>query len=119
MALLRNEGGSVGTSLAQTLQQRREQFHTARVGEFLDPLNPAVTDFFARGQQFFYQHTGDVVGSQQMTLQVLADQRLQQAASLAYFDDFWLFAVLALGLVGLVPFMKRSVAEKGEHIGAE
>ena len=29
-ALLRNEGGSVGTSMAQTIQQRREQFHTAR-----------------------------------------------------------------------------------------
>src|SRR5262249_10236707 len=26
-ALLRNEGGSVGTSMAQTIQQRREQFH--------------------------------------------------------------------------------------------
>ena len=28
--------------------------------------------------------------------------RQQQAASLAYFDDFWLFAVLALALVLLV-----------------
>ena len=26
-ALLRNEGGSVGTSMAQTFQERREQFH--------------------------------------------------------------------------------------------
>ena len=41
-ALLRNEGGSVGTSMAQTIQERREQFHLARVGEFLDPLNPHV-----------------------------------------------------------------------------
>ena len=54
-----------------------------------------------------------------MTWQALADLRQQQAASLAYFDDFWLFAVLAVALVFLVPFMKRSVAEKGEHIGAE
>src|SRR6266550_2216632 len=36
-ALLRNEGGSVGTSMAQTIAQRREQFHTSRTGEFLDP----------------------------------------------------------------------------------
>ena len=57
--------------------------------------------------------------SAQMALQSLEDLRLQQASSLAYFDDFWLFAVLALGLVFLVPLMKRSVAEKGEHIGAE
>ena len=29
LALLRNEGGSVGTSVAQTIHERREQFHTA------------------------------------------------------------------------------------------
>jgi DHA2 family multidrug resistance protein len=118
-ALLRNEGGSVGTSLSQAFEWRREHFHTARVGEFLDPLNPHVNDFFQEGRAFFFQQTGDRAASQQMTLQALADLRQQQAASLAYFDDFWLFAVLALGLVFLVLFMKRSVAEKGEHIGAE
>jgi DHA2 family multidrug resistance protein len=118
-ALLRNEGGSVGTSMAQTFQQRREQFHTARVGEFLDPLNPYVTSFAEQGRAFFYQQTGDPAGSQEMTLQALSDLRQQQAASLAYFDTFWLFAVISLGLILLVPLMKRSVAEKGEHIGAE
>ena len=118
-ALLRNEGGSVGTSLAQALEWRREHFHTARVGEFLDPLNPWVNSFLQQGRAFFFQQTGDPAASQQMTLQALADLRQQQAASLAYFDDFWLFAVLAVALVFLVPLMKRSVAEKGEHIGAE
>jgi DHA2 family multidrug resistance protein len=119
LALLRNEGGSVGTSIAQTFEQRREQFHTARVGEFLDPLNPTVNLFAQQGRAFFFEQTGDPAGSQQMTLQMLADLRQQQAASLAYFDDFWLFGVVSLVLVVLVVFMKRSVAEKGEHIGAE
>jgi DHA2 family multidrug resistance protein len=119
LALLRNEGGSVGTSMAQTVEQRREQFHTARVGEFLDPFNPAVTSFADQGRAFFFQQTGDPSGAQEMTWQVLADLHQQQAASLAYFDVFWLFGVLSLSLVFLVLFMKRSVAEKGEHIGAE
>ena len=118
-ALLRNEGGSVGTSMSQALQWRRDNFHTARVGEFLDPLNPTVTAFLEQSKAFFLQQTGDAAASAQMALQSLEDLRLQQASSLAYFDDFWLFAVLALGLVFLVPLMKRSVAEKGEHIGAE
>ena len=100
-------------------QQRRQQFHTARVNEFLDPLNPNVSSFAEQGRAFFFQQTGDPAASQQMTWQALADLRDQQAASLAYFDDFWLFAVLALALVFLVPLMKRSVAEPGEHIGAE
>src|SRR6516164_2925891 len=41
-ALLRNEGGSVGTSMAQTMQQRRLQFHVSRIGEFIDPFNQYV-----------------------------------------------------------------------------
>jgi MFS transporter, DHA2 family, multidrug resistance protein len=118
-SLLRNEGGSVGTSLAQTIEIRREQFHTARVGEFLDPLNPTVNSFVQQSQAFFLQHTGDPVAAQQMSWQALANLRQQQAASLAYFDVFWLAAVVAVCLAFLLPFMKRSVAEKGAHIAAE
>jgi MFS transporter, DHA2 family, multidrug resistance protein len=119
LALLRNEGGSFGTSMAQTLQERRLQFHTSRVGEFLDPLNPAVSSFLEQTRAFFYQQTGDLAGSQQMALQALENLRQQQAASLAYFDVFWVAAMLGVALVVLVLFMKRSVAEKGAHVAAE
>jgi DHA2 family multidrug resistance protein len=119
LALLRNEGGSVGTSMAQTMAQRRNQFHTARVNEFLDPLNPALNSFSEQAQPYFYQQTGDPAASRLLTWQALEDLRHQQAASMAYFDIFWLFAVLALALLLLVPFMKRSVAEKGAHLAAE
>ncbi|MGA2703252.1 MAG: DHA2 family efflux MFS transporter permease subunit [Isosphaeraceae bacterium] len=119
LALLRNEGGSVGTSMAQTLQERRDQFHTSRVGEFLDPFNPAVNSYLEHARAFFFQQTGDAAGAQQMALQTLADLRHQQAASMAYFDVFWVAAVLAAALVFLVLLMKRSVAEKGAHMGAE
>ena len=119
LALLRNEGGSVGTSMAQTVQERREQFHTSRVGEFLDPLNSVVISFLDQTRAFFVQDNGDPVRSQQMALQQLADLREQQAGSLAYFDVFWLAAVLGIALVPLVLLMKRSVAEKGEHVGGE
>jgi DHA2 family multidrug resistance protein len=118
-ALLRNEGGSVGTSMAQTMQERRLQFHLSRVGEFIDPLNPTVNTFREQAQEFFFQQTGDAPGSQQMALQALADLREQQAASLAYFDVFWLCAAVGVALVFFVPLMKRSVAEKGAHVGAE
>jgi DHA2 family multidrug resistance protein len=119
LALLRNEGGSVGTSMAQTLQERREQFHTSRVNELLDPLNPQVNAFLQGARTLFYEQTGDPAGSSLMALQRLAEERDRQALSLAYFDVFFLAAVLAVALVPLVLFMKRSVAEKGAHVGAE
>ena len=119
LSLLRNEGGSVGTSLAQTLHERLFQFHTLRLGEYLDPFNPAVHSFLHQVQRFFLGQTGDPELSKQVSWQSLGALRLQQASSLAYFDCFWIFAVIALALVPLVFFMKRSVAEKGVRVGAE
>ena len=111
LALLRNEGGSFGVSMVQTIQERRNQFHTARAGEFLDSLNPEVASFMDQSRAVFYQQTGDSAGSQQIALQMLADLRQQQAASFAFFDVFWVAAVASLVLVLLVFLMKRSVAE--------
>lgn len=118
LALLRNEGGSVGTSLSQTIQERRDQFHSLRLGENLDRFNPAVNSYLHQPQSVFLPQNGDPVASKQMALQTLANLRAQQSSALAYFDTF-IFAVVAVALVALVFFMKRSVAEKGAHIGAE
>jgi MFS transporter, DHA2 family, multidrug resistance protein len=119
LSLLRNEGGSVGTSMAQTLQERRDQFHTLRLGEHLDPFDPAVQSFFGQAQARFLQQTGDPAAAHQLALQALENLRQQQASALAYFDCFWLFAVLMLALTLVVLLMKRSVAEKGARIGGE
>ena len=119
LALLRNEGGSVGTSVAQTLLERREQFHTLRLNERLDAFNPAVNQLFARGSLFFMQHTGDAEQSRAMTLKALQQLRDRQAESLAYFDIFWVSAIVSVMLVFLVLLMRRSVAEKGSHIAAD
>jgi MFS transporter, DHA2 family, multidrug resistance protein len=119
LALLRNEGGSVGTSVANTVQERREQFHVLRLNEKLDALYPAVQQWFEQGREFFMQITGDPVRSYQMALRSLQELRDRQAAALAYFAVFWSSAVVAALLVFLVLLMRRSVAEKGAHVGAE
>jgi MFS transporter, DHA2 family, multidrug resistance protein len=119
MALLRNEGGSFGTSMSQTIEERRLQFHAARLDEWLGPLNPHVTSFMQQGQLLFARQTSDPTGAANLALQSLDNLRQQQASSLAYFDVFWTSAVLAAALVLLVLIMKRSVAEKGAHIGSE
>jgi len=119
LSLLRTEGGSVGTSMASTIRERREQFHLARLNDYLGPLNSHVHDFLTRAHGLYLQKTGDVARSLQLGVQSLDDLRQQQAVSMAYFDVFWLCAALSAALVLLVLLMKRSVAEKGEHIGGE
>jgi MFS transporter, DHA2 family, multidrug resistance protein len=119
LSLLRTEGGSVGTSMATTIRERREQFHLARLVEGISPLNSHVREYLQSTRGFFLQRTGDPGRSPLLGLQTLDDLRQQQAASLAFLDVFWLCAVLAAALLALVLLMKRSVAEKGEHIAAE
>ena len=85
----------------------------------LDPFNPAVTSFLSQAQATFLKQTGDPVAAQQLAWQALENLRQQQAGSLAYFDTFWMAAVLTFVVAFAVFFMKRSVAEKGAHVGSE
>src|SRR3954464_8148798 len=119
LSLLRNEGGSVGTSMAQTMHERREQFHVLRLGEFLDSFNAGVVSFLEQARGVFFQQSGDTSAAQQSALQTLDNLRQQQASSLAYFDVFLLMAAMTLVPWFAVLLMKRSVAEKGVLIGQE
>jgi MFS transporter, DHA2 family, multidrug resistance protein len=106
-------------SLAQTFHERREQFHGLRLGEYLDPFNAAANSFIAHAQAFFSQQIADPVAARQLGLQELENLRQQQASSLAYFDCFWIFAVLTFVLVFVALCLKRSVAEKGARLTGE
>jgi predicted TIM-barrel fold metal-dependent hydrolase len=80
---------------------------------------PAVQRWFEQGREFFMHSTGDPVRAQQMALRSLQELRDRHAAALAYFDVFWASAVVAAMMVFLVLLMRRSVAQKGAHVGAE
>ena len=78
-----------------------------------------IRSFLDQASGPFLQQTGDPVAAQQLALQALANLRQQQASALAYFDVFWVLAVVMVALVFIVLLMKRSVAEKGAHVGSE
>ena len=101
------------------MQERRDQFHSLRLGEWLDPFNPAAHSFLDQASRPFLQQTGDPVAARQLALQALANLRQQQASAFAYFDVFWVLTVVTVALVFVVLLMKRSVAEKGAQIGSE
>ena len=116
-ALLRNEGGSFGTSMTQTLQTRREQFHTLRVNDYLDPLNSNLHQFLTQTEAVFRQFNADAMGVKLMAIDTLNQLRDQQALALSYFDCFYLFGVLACILVFGVLLMKQSKAEGSVPVG--
>jgi DHA2 family multidrug resistance protein len=118
-ALLRNEGGSVGTSLATALREVRFQFHLLRLGEWIEPGNPAVRGYHDAVRDFLLTQFGDPLASDLGGWQMIENLRQQQALSLAYFDCFWAFGAAALLLIPLVLLMRPARAAKGEHVGAE
>jgi MFS transporter, DHA2 family, multidrug resistance protein len=118
-SLLRNEGGSVGTSVAQTIQERREQYHLLRLNEYLDLLNPILREYLKGLRLNLTPVSGDTAARQEMSYQIIDNLRQQQASALAYFDVFWLAGVVAVGLIAFAFLMRRSVAEKGAHVAAE
>ena len=65
------------------------------------------------------QNTGDPAKSRLLSVQTLSNLHEQQASALAYFDVFFVLAIVMVALLPLVLLMKRSVAEKGAHVGAE
>jgi DHA2 family multidrug resistance protein len=108
--LLRNEGGSVGTSVSQTLLERREQFHLSRLGEHLDPFNSTLSAQLDELTVYFQGLTGDPAGARMMAWRAVDDTRQAQALSLSYFDCFYVLTVLAVLLIPLVTLMRRSVS---------
>jgi DHA2 family multidrug resistance protein len=118
-AVLRNEGGSAGTSLGKTMVERRVPLHTERLGEYFNPLYAPFNDAVASAKGFYYTVTGDPVTSESMAISAVDQLRQQQSLLMAYFDGFYLFAVLAIMIVPLAILMKKSVAEPGTHVGAE
>ena len=78
----------------------------------ISSILPCIPSSLRRGG---YSRPSDPVLSKNQAWQALDNLRQQQASALAYFDCFWLMAVVMLALVFVVLFMKRSVAEKGAH----
>ena len=78
-----------------------------------------MQSFLDQAKARFLEQTGDPAAAQQLAWQALENLRQQQASSLAYFDVFWLLAMVAFVLVFAVLLMKRSVAEKGAHVAHE
>ena len=47
------------------------------------------------------------------------DKASRLAAALSYYDIFYVFSILGLGLIPLVWLMRPAVAREGAHIAAE
>jgi DHA2 family multidrug resistance protein len=110
--LLRNEGGSVGTSMAITLLARRQQFHLDRLGAHLNILSRNTMDVWHSLTHHFQSITSSLKDAQMMAWAQIEQMLQRQAQALSYYDIFWFFSLLVFALLPLVWFMKPARAER-------
>ena len=106
---MRNLGGSIGIDFAQTMIQRRSQWHQQRLVETLTPLDQHFRVWLNDAIQFVHKLGGPPgpLGANQSALAVIMNEVSQQAAVLAFLDTFKAMMVVSACFVPLFFLLKR------------
>ncbi len=112
-SVVRNIGSSMGISFVTTWVARRSQFHQTLLAAHVTALNPRAQQALAQLQQSVFQTHADPVTASRQALAALYAMVQQQAALLSYGEVFQLMGLLYLGVVPLVPLMRRARARAG------
>jgi DHA2 family multidrug resistance protein len=107
--LMRNLGGSIGISFAQTLIERRSQWYQLRLAETLTPLDQPFRTWLADATRSMHAQGGPTgLGTSKTALSVMMGAMEQQAAVLAFLDTFNALMIVTLCLTPLLFLLKRT-----------
>ena len=105
--LMRNVGGSIGIAAVMAMLVRGAQAHQSYLGANAGAGNP-MAHGMARGLQgYLFLQGADRFTAQQKALGVLYRSVMQQAALLAYADNFRLIAAMAFACIPLVLLLRK------------
>ena len=110
--MMRNLGGSMGIAAIGTVLTRREQFHSARLGESISIYNPLTQQRIDQMTQYFVSRGADSYTAHQQAIASIANTVRQQAFVLAFNDCFYLMGI-ALLLSGIAIVFLRKVKATG------
>ncbi len=110
--LMRNIGGSVGISVAQTILARHEQLHQTQLVQNLAPTRPAVQQSLSQFQSLFSAY-GDQVMAQRQALGQVGRIVNRQAQLWSYVDDFRYMALACFCCIPIVWCLKKIKAQAG------
>ena len=105
--LMRNIGASVGISIVETMEVRKQQTHINVLGAHIDPSNPVSRRAFQGLQAMFEAHGSDPVTAAHQAQAALFATVERQAAMLSYNDVFVFLAVTFVLMIPFVFFMTR------------
>jgi DHA2 family multidrug resistance protein len=105
--LMRSIGGSIGIATVTTMLVRGAQTHQNYLTASASAGNPVAGGFVRGLQARFFSQGADMVTAHQKALGALYRSVQQQAALMAYMDNFRLMALLALLCVPLLLLFKK------------
>ncbi len=100
--LMRNIGASIGISIVQTYQFRKEQVHIHYLGAHVNSSSATATQFMQGMKSYFMQQGSNAVEATHQAYQAMWGTVLQQAAMLSYNDTF---LMLAFVFMAMFPFL--------------
>jgi DHA2 family multidrug resistance protein len=119
--LVRNIGGSIGIAALTANQVRGAQIHQSYMGATLTANNPVAANAIQGLAARFQAGGANAVLAHQEAMGAVYGRLQQQAAVLAYADNFRLLGYLALGCIPLVLMMSRprQVAQRSHEVAGE
>jgi len=111
--LFRNIGGSGGIAMINTVLARREQFHQQVLVSHLTPLDGNYADALRSVASSIGAQGASAVDAAGQAQGVLYGMVQRNAAMLAVNDTFWILALVFLGMIPLVLFLKRTAPREG------
>jgi len=105
--LARNIGGSVGIAGVVTMLARRTQFHQAVLVSHMTPLDSAYQAMLIGARQMLLAQGSDPVQAAHQAQGLAYGLLMRHATMLAFLDDFWLMAVVILGMIPFMFLMKK------------
>jgi len=113
--LIRGFAGALSTAMVSTLLTHREQFHSSRLMEAIDPANGQTQMRLQQLNQAFVSKLGDPVAAQTQAIAAVAQTVRREAFIMAYGDCFY-FIGMGLFLSGGIILLLRKTRKPAETL---
>ena len=105
--LMRNVGGGIGISIAQTLLARRAQHHQTHLVSHVTAYSPALRRLLGGLTQALAHRGAATAAATRRAYAIVYGMVMEQATTLAFIDILWLLAIVCALLIPLAFLMKR------------
>jgi DHA2 family multidrug resistance protein len=111
--VVRNLGGSIGVSVANTMLVRGMQFHQNQLTDHLVPSSPQYQEALRQATDQLVAHGATTAVARQQAFGLLSQLITTQSTLLSYVDVFAGFAIVALIMVPLAFLLRSTEAQPG------